>query len=185
MAPEQHSEIPRGYIWKDCPGINARFPMPETWFFMTQEAAGTRAFFMTRESIERRGMFFTGLSINVITDISHKAGGRSAVDMALGLMETLPLQPISQIIRADDGPLVVARRFFSLLKAQYMPIPQYGRAEVAVKLMQPTHFYFETVGNRETDTVYIIQFETPTSSWEKDKKIARTMIENGILDKSI
>ncbi len=64
---------------------------------------------------------------------------------------------------------------------QTLPIPQLGGG-IAMKIMPPTNFYVETVGNRRTDTAYIVQFETPWTKWLEDRETAITIIENGILD---
>lgn len=183
MTTEQRGELPSGYLWKDLPGTRARFPMPGTWFFLTQQAGNTRAFFMTRESIAREKMYSTGLSVNIMPNIGRKTG-RSAVDMAEGLMRTLPMRPLGEVTRTEDGPLVISRRFFLFPEPRTMPIPQLGGG-VAMKVVPATNFYVETVGNRRTDTVYIVQFETPWDKWTEDRETAVTMIENGVLDPRI
>lgn len=183
MRLEQKNEIPSGYVWKECLEINAYFPMPDKWFFLAIHKNDTLAFFMTKESIPQQGMFITGLSINVFQGIKQKTG-KSAVEFTEGLMRTFPLIPLSRITKIEDNPLVIFRRFFTMPIAQRVLIPQFGKETIG-KLMAPTNFYVETVANRKTDTAYIVQFETPVEKWEEDRQIARVMVENGILDKSI
>lgn len=180
MTTEQSSELPSGYIWKELQGTRARFPMPDTWFLLTQQVSGIRAFYMTRESIPSQGSYITGLSVNITPNIRRRTG-RSAMEMAEGLMETLPMIPQGGITRIEEGPLAIFRRFFFFPEPRTIPIPQFGGGFV-LRVMPPTNFYVETVANRRTDTAYIIQFETPSTKWHEDRQIALTMIESGVLD---
>ncbi|MFH1535818.1 MAG: hypothetical protein ABIC96_01975 [Patescibacteria group bacterium] len=183
MTLEQRAELPSGYLWKDFPGMNARFPMPDTWFFLALQVEDTRAFFLTREAVTKQGIYTTGLSINILPRIKVKTG-RPATEMAIGLMKTLPLVPTSRITIHENDPLFICRRFFILPVATRVAIPSY-RGGFVEKAMEPTNFYVQTVANRDTDTAYIIQFETPSRIWNDDKETAKTMIENGVLDKTI
>lgn len=183
MGTERREKIPQGYAWKNLPGTQARFLMPETWFFHTQQAGNTRAFFLTRESIVDQGMFTTGLFVNIFRNIRRKVG-RSSIEMARGIMNTLPVIPVSGITVIEDGPLVICRRFFVQPVSQRMSIPQF-RGGFVEKIVEPTTFYVETVGNRETDTAQVIQFETPTRLWKDYRQTARIMIDQGMLDKTV
>lgn len=184
MSSEQRGEIPSGYIWKDLPGINARFPMPDTWFFMGIEAPGTYAFFITRESIPQRGIFTTGVTVNAFLKFGNKMPG-SAVDFAREVLQTLPMvQPISNVEVVEDGPLTICRRLFILPIERYMTTPSF-HGEIVTKLMPPSHFYYMAACNRETHTAYIAWFETPSTKWKEDRQIAEIMISNAVLDKNI
>lgn len=183
MTSEARAEIPSGYTWKHCLEINAQFPMPETWFFQAVPLDETKAYFLTKQSLPKNGMFTTGLCVNSFSGIKKRIG-KSALEMAEGLMQTYPLVPLSRVTRLEDGPLIRLRRFFLLPIPMRAQIPQFGR-EAEEKVMPPTNFYIETTANRDTDTAYIIQFETPLERWKEDKEIAIMMVENGMLDKTV
>lgn len=182
MTTEQR-ELPQGFTWRELKEINARVPMPEAWFFMHQKSGETSAYFMTKESIQKDGMFKTGFSLNAIRN-AGKRMGRPAAEIAEKLMRSLPLHPVSEVIKIDDEPLYLYRRDFVSLDIQTAPIPQIS-GEVKLQVVPPTRFSVQAVGNAATDTLYIAQFECPTMDWPQNQEIARTMIENVALDKSI
>lgn len=183
MTIEQKSELPSGYIWKNLAGTTAKFPMPDTWFFLAHQAEDIKAFFLTRESIVDEGICRTGLSINITPNIRNKYG-RSAIELARRLMDTLPVVPTSGIARLEDGPLTIYRRYFILPRSMKVHIPRFGGGTVE-KITEPTNFYVQTVANKDTDTAYIMQFETPSRLWNVDRLKAKVMIENGVLDKTV
>lgn len=194
MSLENRSELPTGYIWKECGSIKAKFPMPQDWFFKTQTVPGTRAFFMTREPIiadslrlfsvgremlyqtsSPEGYFKTGLSINVFPDF-YRRTRRSPSAVARDYMDnpSKEMIPTSQILRQRDGHLITLRRLFRV-----------NAQNVMGKRMESTNYYIEFTANDSTQTLYTIMFETPSENWQGDEEIARTMIENRVLDKTI
>ncbi len=180
----ERGEIPSGYTWKDLPGVGASFPMPDTWFFLHQQVQGSHAFFMTRESIPQRGIFSTGVTVNYIPDLA-KLGQGKAEDFPRHMMSTLPvLQPVSNMVQAEDGPLVSCRRRFVLPTEQFHPVPSY-HGGVELKRIPPSHYYYLAVANRDTGGVHIAYFETPSVKWRDDRSIAETMIEKAVFDKSV
>lgn len=197
MSPEGHVELPKGFAWKECNPVRAKFPMHETWFFKAESAPGTHAFFLTREPIigesyrESFGnvglitgppetYFKTGLSVNVLARVDQRMRikpSRMAEKYIEEYMETQRLLiPLSQITRQKDGPLHTLRRQFRM---SGIPVV------LGVQLTEPITFYMEATGNDQTGTFYVIVFETPSAKWEQDAETAKVMIENRILDPRI
>jgi len=192
MSPEKKGELPTGYIWRECSSIKAKFPMPQDWFFKAETAPGTQGFFMTREPIHGEsfikqlgevslkttrpeGYLKTGLAINVLPDF-YRRTKRSPAAVARNFMNNPPkeMMPTSQFTRFKDGPLITLRRFF--------------RSEALIVMgrkMDPTNYYIEFTAKELTGTMYNILFETPSEKWQEDAAIARIMIENRVLDKSL
>lgn len=109
----------------------------------------------------------------------------SPVDFARGILRTLPLiQPVGEMTEIEDGPLVICRRRYVLPIERFMTVPSF-HGELVSKMMPPSHFYYMSAGNRETDTAYLAWFETPSSKWKDDKPIAETMINNLTLNKFV
>lgn len=191
MTVEQ-GEIPTEYVWIDLPGINARLPMPEKWFFLGFETPdtllsmpviGPYLYQISRESILRKGIFTTGVAVHAFTRYSQVMKG-TPVDFAKGFLKRLPVwKPVGEITEIEDDPLVICRRRFILPVERWVTIPTF-HAELVTKYMPPSHFYYLAAGNRDTDTAYIAWFETPSVKWKDDRQIAETMINNLSFDKN-
>ncbi len=189
MTAEQRPEIPQGFTWKDCTGINARFPMPETWFFKQEASPTTLGYFLTREPIagesfyvgvggitlkttKPEGFFKTGLSVNTIPHFDRITRHRPSRfgKLFIGNPRTA-LIPTSRATEERNGKLMTFRRFF-----RSNPLKVMGQR------LEPTHYYVEFTANDSTGAAYIIMFETPSRMWKEDQQTARTMIEKRILD---
>lgn len=174
LPPDVRPEIPQGYTWKQCTGINAMFPMPDAWFFKAETKGDTQAFFMTRESVDQNGLFITGLSINTMPGIRRKTMALPS-QYAYSLMTAqTQMKPISDIVSFREGPLTIYRRSFKTL-----PLKIRGR-RINQKMI-----YSEATGNDQTDRFYLLMFETPVNQWQKDAENAVIMIDKRILDGSI
>lgn len=183
MSLEQKPALPDNFTWQDLQETKASIPIPTPWFYLRRREADTLAFFLTKEAVVNEGIYVTGLSVNIIRQIRYRTG-RPAVDLARGLMETLPVIPLSKILDQKDNPLVIYRRYFAQPTPIKIAIPRFGGGFIE-KVMEPTTFYVQTVANQQTDTAWIVQFETPSRLWEQDKQTARIMIENAVLDREI
>lgn len=166
----EHGEVPHGFKIAVCSGINATVPMPETWFFKQESEYNTRAYFMTREAIRGDNMYVTGFFLNALSRVQRS--GTLPSLLAEKFIEGQPMmEPTSDIEVITDGPLTTLRRSFSN-----------NGGVVEGGLMEPTSFYLSATSNDRRDIAYLAMFETPTEKWEEDESIARTMIDNLVLD---
>ncbi len=162
---------PSGYTWAEFKEIKGAFLKPEGWFLKkTGQAGGTLAYFISKEAIAAKGSFQTGLSINVLPHVS-KGSGVSAVEYAARYIET-----------ARSGKRVVLAPW-----ARDMgPFKSFGvriHHEDAIGGDYITHHL--AIGNAETDTLYLMTFESPSASWDASWKVGENMLKMFLIDTDI
>ncbi|MBI2326701.1 hypothetical protein HYU92_00105 [Candidatus Curtissbacteria bacterium] len=192
MPPDSKSEVPQGYMWRECTDIGARFLMPESWFFKEEFAPGTFAYFITREVIPNapsqeirfsggitfrttgsESFYSTGLVIHALPNFSQRRGIKpSKISKDSIEQPTEPLISVGRYKFRQDGPLAIYRGFFRDDGMVFLG-KEHG----------PKHYYIEMVGNDRTGTLYTMIFETPSERWQDDEEIARRMIDNRVLNK--
>lgn len=195
MAQET-TGLPLGYTLKESPLINARIPMPDGWFYHEETKGATKAVFLTQESLRFKGIFETGISINVIPNvkrISNVSASKFVRDFLATLQYSMPLsmvKPLGETTRSKEDPFDIYKRHF-VIRADtpgikvMAAIPSAVGGQV-VKEFKATHSYYKGVGNTETDTAYLIMFESPSKKWLDDGEIiANTMMDGIILDPAV
>ncbi len=186
MGAEARGELPAGFAWQEVPQLRAAFPRPDGWSYRFEQIQDTQACFITRESfhpgvwmptpedVDRGQGFKTGLSVNSFAGIARKLGVSPAVFARSALTTNRLLVPESGVVTSKDGPLASYKGYFTSL-----------RGVMGLERMPSIRYYMEAVGNNRTDRAYVVMFETPAELWEQDKEIAKVIIDNRVLDRSL
>ncbi len=170
--PDQISETPKGFIVKECEGIDALFLMPATWFYHTKTKDGTTTFYMTQESIAERGRYETGLAVSAIPKMREKTG-IEPVSFARRYITAQPnFEPTSEVVTFSEGGLIVFRRYFKTLPIQV----------ASTVLYKEKNIYMECTGNNQTGMTYVALFEAPAEQWQQYAETGKIMIEGRILN---
>lgn len=164
LTAENPPPAPEGFVWKKLDSIRAAFLMPKGWFFKEENHDGTRAFFISKESIEKGGEFSTGLTINV-----QKVQDGSASDRAMkALAQLAQVGEVQKLWEAENGVLKL-----------------YG-ARIHVTVDPPAFTeHLLTIGNSQTNTLYLIIFESPDSQWDDAWEKGEVMLKDFLLDDEI
>jgi len=152
---DNNIEAPQGYSWVKLKAIKTSVLQPDNWFFNAEKQNKTLAYFITKEDYTKdpNQMFATGFSLNVLTDI----GERKAVNF----VETM----VSNLIK--QGTAIKQEEIKNNNLIGKLLIIQIGNTIIEYKI----------VGNKQTNKVYIASFETPANKWEKNKNIAKTILD--------
>jgi hypothetical protein len=146
---------PEGFSWKRVEEIKASFLMPKGWHYRLDTKGKTTAAFITREKIEKGKPFLVGLSVNVVRD---------RMDPPAEKLARLIAEQFGKIGKVEDTVKVNRGK----LKGSG------GRLTVAGKNLT---MQFLVLANTETNTLYIIQFESPEKEWKEAWKVGKAMME--------
>lgn len=141
---------PEGFRWQHLEPVKANFLLPEGWFYRQEVNQGTLAYFITETEIVEGALFDTGLSINVIPQASQRTGGIAAPDYARAY--------IAQCSKTYAGSIAwqFEQDMFRGYGCEFSTEPQPG-ARITMHTL--------AIGNVDTDTLYILWFESPAEEW--------------------
>lgn len=162
LLTKQSQSQPRGYSWRECDGLIIKFLIPDGWFFKEESNQDTKACFVTKQSIDTNGYYITGLTANAVPNILQKTAFKPT-DYAQQFLQKISLKyKTGDMKQTIDKPNIKGFTRTVYSEASYGPITQ----------------QFLVVGNDNTDTVYIIWFEGPTSSWDSDWSFGKVIMDN-------
>ncbi len=164
LFAEDLPPAPEGFAWKRIDSIKAEFLVPKGWFFKYEENADGRAFFISQESIEKGGEFATGLSVNVVKLKKDAAPERAMKVIA----EYSQLGKVQKLWEAENGALKLYGARIHVTKDP----PAFTEQVLAI-------------GNSQTNTLYVIFFESPDASWDEAWKKGEVILGDFRLDDEI
>jgi len=151
---------PKGFSWKKVEQIKGTILMPEGWHYRLDTKGKTIAAFITREKIEDDKPFKVGLSVNVLRDRKNP----TAENLAKTLVENYgKMGKIEDTFRVNAGKVKGSG----------------GCLTVASKNLK---MQFLVLANMATNTLYIIQFESPEKEWDEAWKKGKVIMEKLALD---
>src|SRR5262249_23086605 len=153
---ENPPKAPAGFGWKNVASIKAAFLIPDGWFFKEELRKDVRGIFISKENIDQSGRFQTGLTINVFKN-KKDAPARARQYIA----EQANVGDVVNLWEAENGPL----KLYGLrLHVTHDP-PAFTEHVLAI-------------GNSRTDTLYILMFESPDTSWDEAWKKGDVMLKD-------
>lgn len=156
---------PDGFSWKSIESVKASFLIPTGWHFRKEEHDGARAFFITQEEIVGGGQYETGLSVNVQKLKKDPAPERAA-------------QFIAALVAANEG--------LDSWKRQQGALEACGcRLRIREKGQPPLVEQVLAIGNRRTNTLYILIFESPEKKWPAAWEKGEVMLKEFLLDDEV
>lgn len=154
---------PPGFTWQEITELKAAFLRPDGWFFKREENKGTLAYFITKENIENNGEFQTGLTVNVF-----RLEKDTAVEKGRNFIDQLAAKKHGEKWSKEIGPF----KEFGCLTRDTDP----SGTTVVQTLM---------VANPKTNTLYLLIFESPESTWDSAWKIGKQIMDSLALDDEI
>lgn len=158
---------PEGYEWVACEKMTAQFLKPEGWYFLEESNEDSTACFITKEQITDATPYFTtGVSVNAVQDASNQ----------------LPLSPQQFVSALLDEISVAFDQATPQTTLEPAGSPLYGKA--STMRTEESTVYYLNYWNKETDTVYLISFESPTDEWEEAWSEATPILQTLGLNKN-
>lgn len=163
--PVEAAELPAapvGFSWIEIHDIRGAFLLPTGWHFRKR---GDFQYFLTREPMEPGKSFETGLTVSVVRKVSESTGWE-----APAYSEAIASAP-------SDG-----EELLDSWQNSFGTLPLFGaRLRRAREGLEPVIFQRLVLGNGATDTMYILLFESPESSWQEMWKLGDTMLNQFLL----
>ena len=156
-------KAPAGFAWKNVASIKAAFLLPDGWFFKEELRKDVRGIFLSKENIDQRGKFDTGLTVNVFKN-KKDAPARARQYIA----EQAQAGDVVNLWEQENGAL---KLYGARLHITHDP-PAFTEHVLAI-------------GNSKTDTLYILMFESPDTTWDEAWKKGEVMLGNFRLDDEI
>ncbi len=153
-----------GYHWEEFKESKCFFLIPNEWKLRKEKKEETFSYFFTKENIEENGSYSVGISVNIVTGLKKTNTLRFIAYLKEGLEETTEEFECSDLTKV--GPF-------------YKYILNYEK-ECDGILIKMHHIL---ISNINTNTMYLILFESPKSEYDKNFKIAEpTLMYFGIDD---
>ena len=157
-------KAPEGFGWHEVPAIRAAFLVPKGWHVREQRDGDKLAVFITQEAFTPPQPFEVGATINVFR---NDPGAPERVKRTL---EKLASAHSVELRRGSSAGA------FAILACQFES-PREGK--------EPIRAHAMGIANAETNTAYLVFFESPASrwdaSWAKGKTILGMLaLESGI-----
>lgn len=160
-------EEPAGFKWKKFEEIKAALLVPDGWYFKQVQQEDTVAYFITKENIDEVGRFDTGLSMNVI----RGRDDLNAVLYAEEFIETMAAQ--NELVREWTTGAGLLKGFGCLTRNAV--------EGEDVSIMMHTL----AIGNEETNTLYILFFESLEEEWDQAWKYGEQILRMFLMDDEI
>jgi hypothetical protein len=156
-------EPPKGFSWKKVDEIKASFLMPDGWHYRLDSKGKTTAVFITREKIEEGKLFKTGLSVNVVRGLKDGTAEKLAQSTVAALAKEGKVEDAFDVkvgkLKGSGGRLTISSKNVTM--------------------------QFLVLANTTTNTLHIIQFESPEKEWKEAWKTGMTIMEKLGLDDDV
>lgn len=171
LRPDSHQPpAPTGFEWVDIEAIGARFLKPRGWNERLEAGSGPQRFTFGRDPFESGASPTTGLTVQVFHDATGHFGrlAPNAARAHLAAARRLPGVAVASTWSED----------FDRIQLHGHVIVRPDAAALAGVVVAQL-----AVGNADTDTLYLVRFETPEAQWENgDGEIATTILGHFMLD---
>jgi hypothetical protein len=165
-AGVERPPAPEGFAWQEIDEIKAAFLVPAGWHFTRKQEGGTLAYFITREDPAELGIHETGLTINAFVKLET----HNAVEYAEQFIgSTIAAGELVDSWRLDTGLL------------QGHACLTHNVADDGTSFTKRSL----AIGNSNTNTLYLMWFESPEQTWDSVWKIGEVMLSVFALDSEI
>jgi hypothetical protein len=158
--------IPNGFTWKIVEETQIGFPIPDGWFYKEEKQGNTYAYFATKENIDGGKIFSTGLTINIVKDENINAA-EEAERYINGIANSPTTKKIIGNWHYSQADIV---SFQIEVEAEFPQAPNNDPNRNKT-------IHYTTAAKTDTNTLYLIIFESPTSIWNEEKEKGKYMIQ--------
>ncbi len=152
---------PDDFSWTRSPALEAFVPCPHGWHFHEVDNDGktSKSAYFTREPYAKTKQFNTGFVVNVVR------GMNGDISMWCNAMVNICLEGITPLEQFEDSN----DEYYTCGVEKIDPPKGYRQKESRIRIVG--------VGNKQTNTLYLVQFETPADQWESDWQIGHQIYE--------
>ena len=161
-------EAPAGYRWERFVEVQSAFLCPVGWHRVHRAGFSSHSYALSAESVEDAGSFETGMTLQVIKDLMKNKGMPPSV-FAIEMTQLALNKPENSRISSEDlssGP-------FKAFGVRYKNAPAVAK---------PIIIHQVSIANDKQDTLYVVTFEAPESSWDHAWKLGEVMLKRFCID---
>lgn len=157
-------KAPAGFAWQEVPELKAAILKPDRWFFRREEGTGTLAYFITKEEIVNGSQFQTGLTVNVFRGLAQG----TAAARGQALVEKMASEHGAQTLSHRTG-------LFREFSSEFKDTDATGT----------TMMHVLTIANTQTDTLYLLIFESPAGQWDAVQKTGEMIVDSLTINEGV
>lgn len=159
--PSALPACPDGFSWTRSPALEAFVPCPNGWYFheVDNDGRGSKSAYFTREDFAKTQQFFTGFVVNVVRGIPRDTAPLCKAFVILCLEGIAPLE-----LFEDSN-----EDYYTYGIEKINPPKGYRVADTRIRVVG--------VSNKQTNTLYLVQFESPADRWGTDWQIGRQIYD--------
>jgi hypothetical protein len=140
---------PEGFVWKDFSEVKISCLCPEGWNYKTFAHGDAMTCQISPEKIQDGKGLDIGMTINVIKNVTEKSKVSAERYAAHHLANYVPKEDFITFSEPQDhGKLQI-------------------RIAEVIRKTDDMHILLRTYANKDTDTLFIVTFGTPTEKWEE------------------
>ncbi|RTQ46263.1 hypothetical protein EJV47_22300 [Hymenobacter gummosus] len=172
QTPQRTSIAPPvGFRWQLLPEVKAASLLPYTWNYKAETSRDAQAYFLTREKIVGNSQFQTGLTLNVVRQMTAKS--KQSAEAYAQAFSARTGRGAGQQVLGQETKTQGALRLFGV------------RYRVATGAAGPKIIQQWAIANRNTDTFYLLLFDSPEKDWPQAWKLGEEMIRQLRLDAGV
>ena len=173
FAEDALPPAPEGYEWIRCGDDKMGLLKPEGWFHRTVKKGDTETHAVSLEDSKKDGIFETGLTLNIIKHVDKKkAAITSASEFIVNFIKNACRENevlIDVFSKSGQGPI----------QSLGCRIRSQKKDDIAIVI----HFFL--IGNDNTGTVFLYQFEAPEKTWDNAWKTGDVLMKKIWIDDEI
>lgn len=153
------TDAPEGFVWSYLSESHLAVLLPGDWHFKNEQTETIKAYYISLEDIDDEGSFKTGMTITVVNDKSITAV-QNARNFSANIYSQNNVTKTGEVTERTEGDLTIYELQYDADYSSY----------------QGTNYNL-VAANKETNTLYVITFESPKDNWDEAWKIGQVMIE--------
>ena len=161
--------LPAGFAWQPLPAYKAAIPLPTGWHYDLETLAGAVIYTLTPEPLPESGEYATGLALHVVRHTTARLR-HPAPEYADLLMLRAGHGPGQQVL---DPPTAITQGVFHTRTIRYRETPPGGEVRLVYQM---------ALANARTDTLYLLNFESPEADWPQTWTLGQVMVQGLTLD---
>lgn len=167
-------KAPIGFSWKNCEKMQARFLVPDGWYFHEGGEGDQTHCYFSKDSFDEKGYFVTGFTINAIRNFTSKEEHQSPTVYAKDFIKAFE--------KLDGAKIEYMKKTLSEPDLErYSVIYKRDNAEYKDHKVGNITVFQEALGDNKHDVLYLYWFESPTESWEENgEKFGITIMDDFI-----
>lgn len=159
---------PAGFTWQPLPEAKAAMLLPAGWYYKAAGQKGAPTYYLTQQEMGESGEYQTGLSLQVVRKAKAKTRHPAPEYAELLMMRTGFGRNQAQLEKAAsvEAP-------WHKWTVRYRETPPEADARMVYQL---------ALANAQTDTLYLLTFESPAQDWADAWPLGEAMVRELILD---